>query len=79
MHRSSIIHTLTSQTKNTKVGIAFFYCDGNGSPEKQSLRTILGSLVRSLIPASGFSDLDKLKELKDKYKGSSTISVDNLK
>jgi ATP/maltotriose-dependent transcriptional regulator MalT len=78
MYRSSIIHTLTSQTENTKAGVAFFYCDGN-SPEKQSLRTILGSLVRSLIPASGFSDLDKLKELKDKYKGSSVVSVDNLK
>jgi hypothetical protein len=79
MCRYSIIHTLSkSLTENTKAVVAFFYCDGN-SPEKQSLRTILGSFVKSLIPASGFSDLDKLKELKEKHKGSSsTVSVDNL-
>lgn len=51
-YRSLVIGKLTKIAfRNSRIGVAFFYCDANNS-EKQEDRYILGSLVKQLLPTS---------------------------
>lgn len=61
-YRSVVISKLTKIAfRNSRIGVAFFYCDANNS-EKQEARYILGSLVKQLLPTPSLGEGSTLME-----------------
>jgi ankyrin repeat domain-containing protein 50 len=62
---SSIVDKLSkAKYRDSSLGLAFFYCDGNYS-EKQDRRYILGSIARQLLPPASHL-FEQLKALRNR-------------